>query len=265
MTPGQAALLGVLQGLTEFLPISSSGHLVLVRVLFGWSGDSLAFDVALHAGTLLAVLAYFRHDWLGLGRGLRRALAERRPNPHALLAGKLLAASLPAAAAGVLLEEQAVTAFRSPWIVVAMLSGIGVLLAIADRRARGGPPLEEPGFAVALGIGVAQAVALVPGTSRAGVTMLAGIVLGLNRASAARFSFLLSAPIVFGATLFELDEAVRLPLLPLAIGVTASAVTGGLAIAFLLRYLGRHSFLPFAWYRILLAATAGALLWARSG
>lgn len=263
MTPGQAAVLGVLQGLTEFLPISSSGHLELARVLLGWSGGSLAFDVALHGGTLLAVLFYFRADWIRLTAGVRRSFVERAWNPHARLAGKLALATVPAAAAGVWLEDLAATTFRSPWLILTMLAGVGVLFLVFDRRARSGPPLEEPSLAVALGIGAAQALALLPGTSRSGVTMLAAIAFGLNRASAARFSFLLSAPIIFGAMLFELDEAAALPLVPLAVGVAASALSGGFAIAFLLRYLGRHSFVPFAWYRILLAAGAGAWLWAR--
>lgn len=264
MTPGQAALLGAIQGLTEFLPISSSAHLELARVLFQWSGGSLAFDVALHAGTLAAVLVYFRHDWIRLALGVWRAMAERRGNPHALLAAKLAAASVPAAVAGVLLEDVVATAFRSPWLILTMLAGVGVLLAVADRRARGGPPLEEPGFGVAMLIGLAQVVALVPGTSRSGVTMLAGLAAGLNRASAARFSFLLSAPILFGAMLFEFEDALRLPWLPLAIGVATSALTGALAIGFLLRYLGSGSFLPFAWYRVGLAAFVAVVLWIRA-
>jgi undecaprenyl-diphosphatase len=263
MTPGQALLLGAIQGLTEFLPISSSAHLLLARALFGWSGGSLAFDVALHAGTLLAVLAYFRHDWIRLARGVARALGERRLNPHALLAAKLAAASVPAAAAGALLEETVASSLRSPWLAIVMLAAVGVLLAAADRRARGGPALEEPGFGAALLIGLAQALALVPGTSRSGITMLAGLGLGLNRASAARFSFLLSAPILLGAALFEWDAALRLPWEPLAAGVVASALSGGLAIGFLLRHLAHHSFLPFAWYRIGLAALSAAVLLAR--
>ena len=265
MTPGQAAVLGVIQGLTEFLPISSSGHLELARLLFGWEGGSLAFDVALHGGTLLAVLLYFRGDWLRLAAGVWRAVTERAWNPHAQLACKLAAASVPAAAAGVLLEDLAETVFRSPWVILTMLASVGVLFLVFDRRARSGPPLEEPSWGVALAIGVAQAIALVPGTSRSGITMVAAIALGLNRASAARFSFLLSAPIIFGAMLFELGDAAALPALPLAVGVATSALSGGLAIAFLLRYLGRHSFVPFAWYRILLAGGAALVLWSRGG
>ena len=263
MTPGQAAVLGILQGLTEFLPISSSGHLELARVLLGWSGGTLAFDVALHAGTLLAVLFYFRNDWVRFTLGVLRAGRERAWNPHARLAAKLVLATVPAAAAGVLFEDVIATTLRSPWIILVMLFAVGVLFLRFDRQARSGLPHEEPGLAVALAIGAAQVLALVPGTSRSGITMLAAVALGLNRPSAARFSFLLSAPIILGALLFELKDAAHLPAVPLLVGVAASALSGGLTIAFLLRYLGTRSFAPFAWYRILLAAGAGVVLWWR--
>jgi undecaprenyl-diphosphatase len=263
MTIWQAAVLGLVQGLTEFLPISSSGHLELFRQILGWRGFDLAFDVALHWGTLLAVLVYFRKDWLELVRGVTAGIRERRANTQTALAAKLIVGSIPAAVAGVLIEDLAETVFRSPWVIVTMLAVVGVMLLVADRSARPGPADQIPGWRATLIIGMAQAVALVPGTSRSGITMLAGISTGLSRASAARFSFLLAAPIIFGAGLFKLGDALQSPVLPLAVGFVTAALSGGVAIAFLLRYLTRGSFAPFAFYRIGLAVVVAAVLLSR--
>jgi undecaprenyl-diphosphatase len=260
MTIWQAAVLGLVQGLTEFLPISSSGHLELCRQILGWQGFDLAFDVALHWGTLLAVLLYFRRDWMALTRGVLTSLRDRRANAESMLAAKLVVGSVPAAVAGVLLEELAETTLRSPWVIVSMLAVVGFFLLFADRRAEPGPADQVPGWGATLLIGLAQAIALVPGTSRSGITMLAGISLGLSRASAARFSFLLSAPIIFGAGLFKLGDVAQSPSLAVVVGFVSAAISGGLAIAFLLRYLTRGSFRPFAIYRIALALAVAALL-----
>jgi undecaprenyl-diphosphatase len=264
MTIWQAAVLGIVQGLTEFLPISSSGHLELFRQILGWQGFDLAFDIALHWGTLFAVLVYFRRDWIDLTRGVITGLRERRMNDPCRLAAKLMVGSIPAAVAGVLLEDLAETVFRSPWVIVTMLALVGVMLLFADRRAQPGPADQIPGWSATIFIGLAQAVALIPGTSRSGITMLAGISSGLSRASAARFSFLLAAPIIFGAGLFKLGDALRDPGLPLIVGLFTAAVSGGAAIAFLLRYLAHGSFRPFAIYRIILALAVAGILLTRS-
>lgn len=256
----QAVVLGVVQGLTEFLPISSSGHLELIRQLLGWSMGGLAFDVALHWGTLLAILVYFRRDWLSLARGSWQAITTRKSNDEFRLCLKLVVGSIPAAVAGVLLADVAETVLRSPWIIVTMLGSVGFLLIAVDRRAGGGDENQTPSWKQTILIGLAQAVALIPGTSRSGITMLAGIGLGLPRAAAARFSFLLAAPIILGAGLFKLREAMDEPMVPLLVGIAASAISGGIAIAFLLRYLKKNSFRIFGLYRIALAIFVAAVL-----
>jgi undecaprenyl-diphosphatase len=263
MTLWQAAVLGIVQGLTEFLPVSSSAHLALFPWIFGWRDPGLAFDVALHWGTLLAVGIYFYRDWLALAGGVLRAARERRGNADAGLAAKLVVGSLPAAAAGLLLEDAAEGALRSPWIIAAMLAAVALLLWALDRRPRTGPTGIVPGWGSVLLIGAAQAVALVPGTSRSGITMAAGLLVGLPRPAAARFSFLLSAPIILGAGVHQIKDFAQGPPLALAVGLVASALAGGAAIGFLLRYLARGSFAPFAVYRLLLAGLVVGLLIAR--
>jgi len=265
MTVWQAAVLGVVQGLTEFLPISSSAHLALFPWIFGWPYMGLAFDVALHWGTLLAVAVYFHRDWRALAAGVWRAARERRGNAEASLTAKLAVGSLPAAAAGLLLEDAAESVLRSPWIIAVMLAAVAVVLWALDRRARPGPADAVPGWGSALLIGAAQAVALVPGTSRSGITMAAGLMVGLPRPAAARFSFLLSAPITLGAGLHQLKDFGAAPPLPLAVGLVTSALAGGAAIGFLLRFLARGSFAPFAVYRLLLAGLVVGLLLTRAG
>jgi undecaprenyl-diphosphatase len=264
MTLWQAAVLGVVQGLTEFLPISSSAHLALFPWLFHWQDPGLSFDVALHWGTLLAVAYYFRRDWASLAGGVLRAASGRRMNPEAELAAKLAVGTVPAGVVGLLFEHQAETVLRSPWVIAAMLAIIGLLLWVFDRRAGEGPADRLPGWGAVLWIGCAQALAIVPGTSRSGITMLAGLSAGLPRPAAARYSFLLSGPIILAAGLHQLRDFAHGAPVPLAVGVVTSAAAGGLAIAFLLRYLARGSFLPFAVYRLLLAGAVVALLLARA-
>jgi undecaprenyl-diphosphatase len=252
-----AVVLGLIQGLTEFLPISSSAHLALAPKLFGWPDPGLTFDVALHLGTLLAVAAFFWKDWLrlvgaGFGRGLK--------TPDGRLFWTLGAASLPGAVAGVLFESQAETTFRSPYVIAGALAIMGVILFFADRAAVDRASGADPTFGRGIVIGLAQALAIVPGVSRSGATMTAGLLTGLSREAAARFSFLLSAPLIAGAGLFKLrglsPAAVDGPFLA---GIAVSAVTGFLVIGGLLRWLERRSFLPFAVYRILLAAAVALI------
>lgn len=255
LSPWQAAVLGALQGVTEFLPISSSAHLYLVPEMLGWRYQGLAFDVALHWGTLLALVVAFWRDWLGLATGARRRDATGAA-ARGLLA-RLVVASVPAALAGLLLEDAATRYLRAPALQAAMLALFALLLWLADRRPRGHADAAGrlPGWGTSLFVGAAQAVALVPGVSRSGVTMTAGRAAGLDRVAAARFSFLLATPITFGAGLLELRHLSNdLPLATLAAGIVSSAVVGLLAIRGLLRWLARAGFGAFCVYRVALAA-----------
>jgi len=253
VTPLQAAVLGVVQGLTEFLPISSSAHLYVVPTLLGWPYAGVAFDVALHWGTLLALLVAFGGEWWKLARDL---FARGTPQQRAAfdLFAKLVVASVPGAIAGYLLQDLAETKLRALPLQAVMLLVFGALLWAADRFSPAGKRLDAPSWPASIGIGFAQALALVPGVSRSGITMTAGRTGGLDRLSSARFSFLLATPITFGAGLLELRHMPHdIPKSTLAIGVAVSAVTGLLAIRGLLRWLGRAGFGVFFAYRAALA------------
>ena len=254
MSPLQAAVLGAVQGVTEFLPVSSSAHLYLVPSLLGWQYEGLAFDVALHWGTLLALLAAFGRDWLALARD---ALAGGDPERGAARATwlKLAVASVPAAVAGLLLQDLAGTRLRSLPLQAATLAGFGFLLWWVDRSRPPGRELRDPGWTTCLIMGAAQSLALVPGVSRSGITITAGRAAGLARVSAARFSFLLATPITFGAGLVELRHVSQdLSPATLLVGVVSAAATGFLAIRGLIRWLGRAGFGVFFAYRLALAA-----------
>jgi undecaprenyl-diphosphatase len=253
MTPFQALVLGIVQGFSELLPISSSAHLYAIPTLLGWPYGGVAFDVALHWGTLLALVVAFWGDWVGLTRD-----ALLGPSPARRIAwstiGKLVIGSVPAAVAGVLLGEKSEMLLRSLPLQATMLAVFGLLLWWVDRAA---PVTHEgiPGWGAAIVMGAAQALALVPGVSRSGVTITAGRAMGQTRISAARFSFLLATPITFGAGLVELRHLPHtLPLGTLAIGVGAAAVTGFIAIRGLLAWLGRAGFGVFFAYRLAFAA-----------
>ena len=277
MTPWQAAVLGVVQGLSEFLPISSSAHLALSHWAFGWGDPSanVPFDVALHLGTLLAVLVYFRTDWWALAGSPLASLAQRRITPELSRLGVLAAASVPAAVLGLLFKRRFEALHDLPLLMAATLAGVGFLLLWADahvaRRSAGAAAQDErgdradPPLAPAFGIGLAQALALVPGVSRSGITMVAGLALGLSRPGAARFSFLLATPAIVGAVVLDLKDIAGGDPRVVATGMVAAAVSGYFAIGGLLRYLSRHGFLPFALYRIALAAVVVALWAARGG
>lgn len=251
MSIGEAVILGIVQGVGEFLPVSSSAHLVLVPWLVGWPYAGLNFDVALHLGTLLAVVCYFWRDWLVLlADGLRRA-----PTVEGRLFWYVVVATVPGALFGYFLEEQAETVFREPLLIGSMLMIMGVVLYLVDSRAPKTRKLGQMGLGDSILIGVSQALAIIPGISRAGITMTAGRFLGLRREAAARFSFLLSAPIIFGAGLVQLSKITPSQInAPFLTGVLVSAAVGFLSIGFLLRYLTRHSFVIFVWYRLLLGA-----------
>lgn len=254
MSPFQAAALGAIQGLTEFLPISSSAHLFVVPTLLGWRYEGLAFDVALHWGTLIALLAAYWRDWWVLGRdAVAGAPAARRAAWGWLL--RIAVASVPAVIAGLLLEEAAESWLRSLPLQAAMLAVFGFLLWAVDRLRGPGRDSDAPGWGACLLVGCAQALALVPGVSRSGVTITAARAAGLSRLSSARLSFLLATPITFGAGLLKVRELPGdLPWTTLLIGVVTAAVLGLLAIRGLVQWLSRAGFLPFFLYRLALAA-----------
>ncbi len=266
MSALRAVVLGILQGLGEFLPISSSGHLIVVPWLMGWPDSGLTFDVALHLGTLAAVGFAFWRDWVRLiGAGLR-GLAAGRPfaDPDARLLWYLALATVPGAVAGKLLDEWAETVFRSPGLVALMMASMGVVLWAADRRAsRSGGEVVSLRDAVL--IGLAQALAIVPGTSRSGATISMALFLGHRREAAARFSFLLALPITAGAAL------VKVPALfhsaadtgPVVAGMLAAAVSGFAAIRLLLAYVRVRDYRPFVHYRFAFALVVWGLLLVR--
>lgn len=265
----QPVVLGVVQGLGEFLPISSSAHLILAPWFFGWEDHGLTFDIALHLGTLVAVVGYFWRDLLALLRAVPGAARwaiggrTRPPAPQEKLLIGIVIGTLPAVVAGALLESTVETVFRTQYLMIAgTLTVMGVLLYVADRRSPEAKRLEDVSWRDALLIGAAQACALIPGVSRSGGTMTMGRFLALDRAAAARFSFLLSTPITAGAFLIKLDDLleIRPDQLPaFAVGAVVSAAVGALSIHFLLGYIRRVGFGVFAAYRILLALVIVAL------
>lgn len=273
----QALVMGLVQGLTEFLPVSSSGHLILVPWLFGWHDpfiDSLAFSVMLHLATLVALLVYFRADWLRLIPAGLAAIRDRsfRADPDRRLAWLLVAATIPAVIAGVLLNDIIETAVREPTLVAVMLAIGAAVLWLADRAGRKVADVGDVTFPIAVGIGVAQAFALVPGISRSGMSISAGLFAGLTREAAARFSFLMATPVIAGAGLWELkklvtgEAGVSVDLLPLVVGMVAALLAGIVAIEVTLRYLRTHSTTVFVVYRIALALVVIVLwlnLWGR--
>jgi undecaprenyl-diphosphatase len=257
MHPLTAIFLGVIQGVTEFLPISSSGHLALLEHYLEVKGGGLSFDILLHVGSLLALLVYFRADWLGMAKALLN------PSPYTRLERRLficlVAASVPGALAGVLLQKYAEHLFRQPWRIALLLAALGLLLITAERLARHLRPLTNLNLGDALLIGISQALAIMPGVSRSGITMTTGLFLGFTRESAARFSFLLATPIIAGAGFYDLLKWFKHPPANLSwsagiLGFLAALVSSYLAIRFLLQFLRRHTFYPFAIYRLLLAA-----------
>jgi len=261
----QAFILALVQGLTEFLPISSSAHLVLLPWLLGWNEHGLLFDVVTNTGTLLAAVVFFRRELaLSLGLAAPAEGAESRiGSPR--LAAKLLLATLPAVLCGLLFYDFLAGVARSPAVIATTSVVFGLLLWWADRRGRRQRQMEDLGWFEALGIGLAQALALVPGTSRSGVTMSLGLGLGLKRGEAARFSFLLAIPVgllALAKQLLDLFLApkVEIEMLPLMVGFGVSAITAYLTIGGLLRWLERQTMAPFVVYRVLLGALVGALI-----
>jgi undecaprenyl-diphosphatase len=258
MNPLHATVLGAVQGLTEVLPISSSAHLILIPRFLHWPESGLTFDVALHVGTFIALALYFWRDIVELcfsffkgvtGRGLHTP-AERLPF-------YIIAGTIPAAIAGKTLEEPIEQIFRSnPLFIAGFLVVFGLILAFADTTGAKRWKMDRITLQSALIIGLAQCLALLPGVSRSGITITAALLIGFNREAAARFSFLLSLPVVAGAAVLKLGHLVRhgIPATeaaPMAIGIVVSAIFGYLSVAFLLRLVQRASLYPFVWYRLL--------------
>lgn len=264
-----ALVMGIVQGLTEFLPISSSGHHILVPQLLGWDDpfiESLAFSVMLHLGTLGALLVYFRADWLRLVPAGIAALRDRslRGDPDRRLAWLIVVSMIPAVVAGLLLDDLAETAFREVRLVAITLVVGAAILWLADRWGAREREIGTLTFRTASAIGVAQALALVPGISRSGISISAGLFAGLTREAAARFSFLMATPIIAGAGAWETrkllagESTVAVSLDALAVGMVASFASGLVAIAFLLRFLRTQPVTVFVVYRLLLSVVVVA-------
>jgi len=258
MDPVHAIVLAVVQGLSEFLPISSSGHLILIPHLFGWSDQGLAFDVAVHVGTLVALLAYFRREIVAMTAAWLGSVFRRQRTADSRLAWQVLVGTIPVGLAGLAFGDAIEAQLRSPLFVAGTLSFFGLLMYAADRLSRGTRNEHSLSWPQAIAIGCAQALALMPGTSRSGITMTAGRALGLTRSGAARFSFLLAIPGITAAGCYEglklatSGEAVAWT--PMAIGLVFSALSGLACIHLLIRFIERIGLLPFTIYRLLIAA-----------
>jgi len=249
----EAIILGIVQGLTEFIPVSSTAHLVFLPELFGWHGavDSMSFDVALHFGTTIALLAFFWQDWMEILFNNRRML------------WLILAGSVPAGVVGILLRKVIEESLRTPVLIAVMLVLFGVVMYIAERY-QGKKEMRDFRLADIIAVGLAQALALMPGVSRSGATISAGLFMGYSRPAAARFSFLLSTPAICGATLLEskhimhgLDAEMSI----FAAGFVTSLLAGWGALLFLMRYLERHSVNVFVYYRFAFAALIALTVW----
>jgi undecaprenyl-diphosphatase len=267
----QVIILALVQAITEFLPISSTAHLALAPWLFGWKDAGLTFDIALHVGTLVAVLTFFYRDWLhlvahgfGLACGDDASAEHRQLQKTPMLLWYLAVASVPVGVVGFLVKEQA-EEWRNPFLIGGMLIGVGLIMWIAERVSSGTKSISEVSLADSLAIGAAQALAVVPGTSRSGITMAAALFRDIDRPTAARFSFLLSTPAIAGAAASALHHLVKqggLPadmVLPFVLGIVVSGAVGWVVIAFLLKYLQRHSLHFFIYYRVIFGIMVVAL------
>ena len=257
MTIFQATILGIVQGLGEFLPISSSAHLIIVPWLFKFPDPGLTFDVALHFGTLIAVVLYFWKDWLeiiALAFGLKQTQdSDRTKNYSKNTLWLLVVATIPGAIFGFLFEKQAETIFRSPLLIAGTLTLAGLILYWLDRTGEKNRGFGKISYRDALLIGISQAIAVIPGISRSGATISTGLALKLDRLSAARFSFLMSAPIILGATILKFHDLLRNFTVIEFAAVLSSAIFGLLAIAGLLKFVERVSYKVFFWYRLALS------------
>ena len=262
----EALVLGVVQGLTEFLPISSSAHQSIVGQFFGGEDVGSAFTAITQLGTEAAVILYFRRDiwliirsWVGSLTG-----SVPRDNPEARMGWLVIIGSVPIVVLGLLFQDWIDTVFRNLWLTVAMLAGFGIVIGIADRLARNVRPLESLTWRHGVLFGLAQSLALIPGVSRSGATIAAGLALGYQRVAAAKYAFLLAIPAVVGSGFFKLadisNDVVEPAWGPIALATVVSFVIGYAVIAWLLRYISTHDFLPFVIYRLALAVVVAVLL-----
>jgi undecaprenyl-diphosphatase len=255
MTLWHILVLAFVQGFTEFLPISSSAHLILVPVLSNWPDQGLAFDVAVHVGTLLAVLFYFRQDIWQMLFGWIHSITRREHTPESKLAWAVIFGSIPVGLGGLLLHNLAETVFRSPLVIAYATIGFGILLGISDWMGKKVEGLDKLTWPHIIIIGCSQVLALIPGTSRSGITMTAGLALGLTRQAAARFSFLLSIPAILMAGGYKSIQLLALPAVDwqsIIIGVGLSALSAYACIHFFLKLLDRMGMMPFVIYRLVL-------------
>jgi len=252
----QTVMLALLQGLTEFLPISSSAHLILLPKLLGWQDQGLAFDVAVHVGSLLAVLFYFREEVQRLLRAWRASITQREMDADARLAWLVILGTLPVAVSGLLFGDVIESQLRSPLVIALATIGFGVLLGLADWRGRQRRSEDSLTVMDVIWIGLAQAVALIPGTSRSGITMTAALALGMTRSAAARFSFLLSIPVIMLAGGYEslqlAQQAGPVDWGSILLGTAVAALSAYLCIHFFMQLIERVGMLPFVLYRLLL-------------
>jgi len=267
----QVIVLAIVQGLTEFLPVSSTAHLYLTSWLLGWKTESLTFDIALHIGTLLAVLVYFARDWVQIiahGFGMRWGHDEDLERNTGLL-WLLVLGSIPVGIAGLLFNKQAEGSWRNPLIIGSMMVGIGVLMGVAERAGRKARDIAGVNFLDAAVIGIAQALAVVPGVSRSGITITAGLFRDLNRETAARYSFLLSMPAIGAAAAKAVYDLIKHKAFDanmetaMAVGIAVSAITGMMVIAWFLRFLRHSSLWFFILYRIIFGIIVLALAFYR--
>jgi undecaprenyl-diphosphatase len=263
----QPIIFGLIQGLTEFLPISSSAHLILLPKFFNWTDPGLNFNVALHFGTLLAVISYFKNDLLEISKLskvsfvrlfkrpiVNKSVSQNSGNYNEQIVWLLIVATIPGVIIGYFLNDLAEEVLRNPAIIVVTLIFFGGLLYWADKTAKQKRTLKELNFKDALLIGIAQGIALIPGTSRSGITITIGLLLGLSRTVAARFSFLMSIPIILGAVVYKFPDLLEGGIGSYEIlGILVSATSGYLAIAVLMKFINKVSYKIFFWYRIVLA------------
>lgn len=256
MTILQTLILGILQGITEFLPISSSAHLILVPVIAGWQDQGVAFDLAVHVGTLLAVVLYFRKDLLAITRDGAMSVIKGQQVGQSRLAWAVVLGTIPTGLAGLALIDLIDTSLRSVSVIVITTIVFGLLLGIADASDRAERDLNRLTWLDVAFIGLAQAISLVPGTSRSGITITAGLLLGLTREAAARFSFLLAIPITALAASVKIIELAQTDLVVdwthFLIGGITSFITAVLAIHFFLQWLNRFGMMPYVIYRLIL-------------
>lgn len=256
MSVFRAIILGIVQGIAEFLPISSSAHLIIVPYLLGWEESSLAFDVALHFGTMMAVLVIFFKDWWNLFIGAIKDIKTKKKSTNGKMFWYLIVATVPAALAGLLLDDVIENVIRNKiWIIALTLAIMGVLIYLGDKWASHYYKKEKKfgdiSLKDAIVVGISQAFAVVPGFSRSGTTILTGRLMGISKEAITKFTFLMSVPVICGATILKVSDLVFTK--EVIIGIVSSFAMGVLSIKFLLNYIKKHDFSVFAFYRVLLA------------